>query len=100
MYLWAQHFLVDLKVQPEVENLKVSTPITATVYYICMMSIKQEVVTLAKRQKLMKRFQWLSLTVRCIFVVCVLLSTGWLKINTPPDNMQYLRNQLSKFKNY
>jgi len=56
-------------VQPEVENLKVPTPTKTAMYYICMMSIKQEVVTLAKSQKLMKRFQWLSLAVRCIFVL-------------------------------
>ena len=27
-------------------------------------------------------------------------STGWLKINTPLENMQYLRNQWSDFKNF
>jgi len=27
-------------------------------------------------------------------------NTGWLKINTPPDNMQYLLNQWSDFKNF
>jgi len=34
----------------------------------------------------------------CYFVyLCV--RTGWLKINYPPYNMQYLRNQWSDFKN-
>jgi len=31
--------------------------------------------------------------------LCFCVSTGWLKINTPQDNMQYLRNQWSDFKN-